>query len=201
MKTPRHASGGRVKPSSLTIGLPSGNQLLWSKSLPNGVLFDLSTTQTGSHLRHKSDLGEFHLFSDTVIRSFHHVRRAATIIDQIPEAEREWFSRQGYTIGGRMVFPGSRVDGHQSIKQRRKTHPKVEDRFDLTLEYIGTAIGLIDRAVGDVRVNQIDSSPLHFRAGLWKFAQSGVVAAVSLTRSVPGLRETTIVLPYIAARA
>lgn len=75
------------------------HQLLWSKPLPNGGLFDLSSTFVGAYLHHKSDLGEFHLSSDTVIRTFRHLRRAAPIIDQIPEAEREAFSRQGYTIG------------------------------------------------------------------------------------------------------
>ena len=85
---------------------------------------------------HKSELGEFFLSSDTVIRTFRTTRKAARVISQIPESEREAFSRQGYTIGGMMIFPGNRVDGRQTINQRRGTHPRIEDRFDLTLECI-----------------------------------------------------------------
>lgn len=55
---------------------------------------------------------------------------------QIPEADQEAFSRQGYTIGAMMVFPGNRINSKQTVNQRRGTHPLIADRFDLTLECI-----------------------------------------------------------------
>ena len=46
------------------------------------------------------------------------------------------FIRAGCTIGGFIIFPGNRVDDQQTINQARGTHPKIGDRFDLTLECI-----------------------------------------------------------------
>lgn len=112
------------------------HQILWSKPLPNGSEFALVPTRPGTYLHHRSSVGEFFLSSDTIIRTYRNTRRAAQVIQQIPEADREAFSRKGYTIGGMMLFPGNRIDGKQTINQRRGTHPKIEDRFDLTLECI-----------------------------------------------------------------
>jgi len=112
------------------------HQLLWSKTLPGGERFDLRADSPGSYLRHTSDLGDFILTSDASIRTFRSVRKASAVIDQIPEEDREAFSRQGYTIGGMMLFPGRRVGGKQTINQRRGMHPKISDRLDLTLECI-----------------------------------------------------------------
>ncbi len=63
-------------------------------------------------------------------------RWLAPIIDQIPEVEREEFMRIGYTIGGMMVFPANRVDGKMTINGARGCHPRIKDRFDLTVECI-----------------------------------------------------------------
>ena len=62
--------------------------------------------------------------------------RLAHIIDQIPEVEREEFNRIGYTIGGMMVFPGNKVGGKMTINGARGFHPRIKDRFDLTVECI-----------------------------------------------------------------
>jgi hypothetical protein len=51
------------------------------------------------------------------------------------ESNRLWH-RLGGAIGGRLVFPRNRVDGKQTINQARGTHPRIRDRFDLTLEAI-----------------------------------------------------------------
>ena len=50
--------------------------------------------------------------------------------------EREAFKRIGYTIGGMMVFPANRVDRKMTINMARGCHPRIKDRFDLTLECI-----------------------------------------------------------------
>lgn len=48
----------------------------------------------------------------------------------------EHFLRVGYTIGGSIVFPGNQVGTKQTISQRRDMHPRISDRFDLTLDAI-----------------------------------------------------------------
>jgi hypothetical protein len=85
------------------------------------------------YLHHLSLLGEFWLASDAVIPSF---RWLARIIEQIPPDEHEAFMYLGYTIGGMMVFPGNRVDGKMTINGARGWHPRIKDRFDLTVECI-----------------------------------------------------------------
>ena len=112
------------------------HQLLWSKSLPNGKLFDLDISSKSRYLHHKSDLGEFFLASDAATRTFVRALKAAPVIDQISEKDREKFSRQGYTIGGMMVFPGNRIDRKPTINGARGMHPRISDRLDLTLESI-----------------------------------------------------------------
>lgn len=78
-------------------------------------------------------MGEFCLASDSVIPSF---RKSPQIQALIPEAEIEAFNAIGYTIGGMMVFPGNKIEGKMTINAARGFHPRVKDRFDLTLECI-----------------------------------------------------------------
>jgi hypothetical protein len=82
---------------------------------------------------HRSELGEFWLSSDDAIPRFFWLAR---IIDQIPEAERERLWPSGYTIGASIVFPAQRVDGKMTINGARAWHPRIKDRFDLTVECI-----------------------------------------------------------------
>jgi hypothetical protein len=109
------------------------HKLLWSKRLPSGELFDLDDTTHGSYLHHRSALGEFSLSSDAVIPTF---KWAKHIKEQIPEQELKAFNAVGYTIGGMMVFPGNRIEGHWTINQARGCTTAIGDRFDLTLECI-----------------------------------------------------------------
>jgi len=123
-------------PDALSPTLRTYHQLLWSKPLPSGAPFELDVTTPHTYLHHLSELGEFFLSSDAVIPTFSRDLRLAHIIDQIPEAEREAFHQIGYTIGGMMVFPGNRVGRQMTINGARGFHPRIKDRFDLTLECI-----------------------------------------------------------------
>jgi hypothetical protein len=110
------------------------NQLLWSKRLPGGALFELDVGgRPPYYLHHRSDLGEFWLSSDWAVPNFLYL---ASIIDQIPEVKREALWPGGYTIGASMVFPAQWVDGKRTINVARAFHPNIKDRFDLTLECI-----------------------------------------------------------------
>jgi len=42
----------------------------------------------------------------------------------------------GYTAGSTIVFPGNKIDNKMTINGARGLHPRLADRFDLTLECI-----------------------------------------------------------------
>lgn len=110
------------------------HRLLWSKELPNGKILNLVAEKHTVYLAHDSEIGRFVLSSDTIATS--HKKRLHHLYSELSDEENERFHRQGYTIGGTIVFPGVPVNGKQTINQRRGTHREIEDRFDLTLECI-----------------------------------------------------------------
>ena len=109
---------------------------LWSKPLPSGAVFELDVTVPPIYLHHRSQVGEFWLSSDAVIPTFRREKRLSEIINQIPAEEQKAFINIGYTIGGMMVFPAIRVNGKMTINGARGFHPRIKDRFDLTVECI-----------------------------------------------------------------
>jgi hypothetical protein len=122
-------------PDAYSPTLRRYHQFLWSKPLPSGVVFALDDT-IPRFLHHRSDLGEFFLSSDTVIPSFRKEPRIAKWLNDISEAERNEFDHITYTIGGMMLFPGNRIGRHMTINGARGFHPRIKDRFDLTVECI-----------------------------------------------------------------
>lgn len=123
-------------PDALSPTLRRYHKLLWSKPLPSGVLFELLDTTPDVYLHHRSQVGEFCLSSDAVIPTFTRECRISHIINQIPMEDRNAFNKIGYTIGGMMVFPGNRVGRRMTINGARGFHPRIKDRFDLTVECI-----------------------------------------------------------------
>jgi hypothetical protein len=120
-------------PDTFSPTLRRYHQLLWSKPLPSGELFDLDVTGPPYCLHHRSELGEFWLSSDAVVPSFSWL---ALVVAEVPEVEREEFKHINYTIGGMMIFPANRVDGKMTINGARGFRREIRDRFDLTLECI-----------------------------------------------------------------
>lgn len=57
-------------PDALSPTLRRYHRLLWSKPLPNGVVFELVDTTPGVYLHHNSHVGQFWLASDAVIPTF-----------------------------------------------------------------------------------------------------------------------------------
>ncbi len=110
------------------------HQLLWSKPLPTGERFDLVDARPDNYLVHRSGLGVFFLSSDAVMATLR--KRAPAIVSQLPESEMEVFEALGYTIGGMMLFPSNKIGGQPTINGARGLHPRIADRFDLTLECI-----------------------------------------------------------------
>lgn len=121
-------------PDSHSPTLRRYHELLWSRPLPNGRLFELRTDVPGAYLLHESDLGRFRLSSDTIASS--HRKRLPAFYEAMPAAENESFHALGYTIGGSIVFPGNRVGTARTINQSRGTNRRIEDRIDLTIECI-----------------------------------------------------------------
>ena len=131
----RTDAGGK-DPDSHSPTLRRYHQILWSKPLPNGAMFELDSTTPGEYLHHKSQLGEFWLASDSVIPTFKRSPLARPATEQLEPGEVEEFRALGYTIGGMMVFPGNRVGGKQTLNGARGFNPRIRDRMDLTLECI-----------------------------------------------------------------
>ena len=123
-------------PDRYSATLKRYHQVLWSRPLPNGRPFELSSSVPGVYLHHASDLGNFRLSSDAVMPSYSRWDEMAPIVSQLPDAEVEAFVAATYTIGGMMIFPGNQIDGRWTINQARGCLSKISDRFDLTVEAI-----------------------------------------------------------------
>lgn len=90
------AKGG--DPDSTSPTLRSYHKFLWSKTLPNGELFELKDKKSRTYLYHKSDFGEFSLGSDSISNSYRNHKRKAWLIGQILNDVKELFDA-GSTIG------------------------------------------------------------------------------------------------------
>ena len=115
------------------------HKLLWSKPLPSGAMFDLDDTKSKykAYLYYRSTSGdEFYLGSDAVVQSFTRWGFAYEN-PELTKEENDQFFTLSYTIGGMMIFPNSQREGRKpTINQARGCHPRIRDRFDLTLECI-----------------------------------------------------------------
>jgi hypothetical protein len=122
-------------PDALSPTLRRYHQLLWSKPLPSGAPFELVTSPRAYPqpcLRAWRVLlvercSDSDLLEGAAAGSHHR---------SIPEVEREAFLHICYTIGGMMVFPVNRAGRKITINVARGFHPRIKDRFDLTLECI-----------------------------------------------------------------
>ena len=123
-------------PDALSPTLRSYHKFLWSKPLPNGVLFELDDTKSNVYLYHQSEIGEFFLSSDSAIHTFSRWASMAHIINQLKQGEAEEFRRVGYSMGGMIIFPANRIEGKNTINVARGFHPLIKDRIDLTVECI-----------------------------------------------------------------
>jgi hypothetical protein len=110
------------------------HKLLWSKPLPSGDPFDLDDA-TPPYLHHSSPRGEFYLTSDSAIPTWTRWARMTKVLASIPESERERFRTVAGQMGGRIVFPGRRING-RTINEARGIDARIADRLDLTLECI-----------------------------------------------------------------
>lgn len=132
----RQDTPGSKDPDRYSRTLRRYHRLLWSKRLPCGRRFELVASKPQVYLHHVSDLGEFWLASDAVIPSFTREAKIRHVVERVPQHELDWFNSIGYTIGGMMLWPSQRVGRKMTINQQRGCHPRIKDRFDLTVECV-----------------------------------------------------------------
>lgn len=123
-------------PDQWSSTLRGYHALLWSKPLPDGHLFKLTTETRGAYLHYSSDRGEFSLSSDSIGHTYRTSKPVAEVIKQVPKEELDTFFAITSTIGAYTVFPGKTVNRKPTINGARGMHPRIGDRFDLTLECI-----------------------------------------------------------------
>ena len=112
------------------------HKTLWSKPLPNGTFFNLTDTESGAYLAHRSDLGSFTLSSDSIVHSLSQVKYVEEVVKQAGSARLAEILSLFNTVPGFIVFPSNQVDGQMTINAARGCHVRIRDRFDLTLECI-----------------------------------------------------------------
>ena len=138
--TPRVKNTGAIRdPDTYSDTLRHYHKLLWSKPLPNGGSFDLEFTRPKPPYYLKWSDDPMHILSsDAVVASFTRStnNRIAPVIQEMPVEELDAFNTLGYTIGGMMVWPATRIDKKWTINAARGCHPRIIDRFDFTVECI-----------------------------------------------------------------
>ena len=136
-------------PDKYSMALRAYHKQLWSKPLPNGKMFNLSSTEPGKYLLHKSELGEFSLSSDSISHSYIYTKRMSHIIENLSEERKVAILNPLYTIGGFILFPSNKIEKKATINGARGLSARISDRFDLTLEcirryYLGIASPLTE---------------------------------------------------------
>ncbi len=115
------------------------HRLLWSKPLPDGTTFDLTTSKSAPYfLNHFSEKGDQRFTSDSIVHTFSRWQnpQMVQIIKSFAEDEITAFYDLATTIAGYIIFPCNIVDKKPTINGIRGMHPRIRDRFDLTLECI-----------------------------------------------------------------
>ena len=123
-------------PDSHSPTLKGYNQILWSKKLPCGSVFELQTGKPNTYLYHRSKLGEFFLSSDTITHTYSRWKRLSHITEKVSSEEIKRFRDLCSTVSSHLIYPSNNVNGKRNINAARGMIDKINDRFDLTLECI-----------------------------------------------------------------
>lgn len=118
-------------PDYASTTMKSYHKLLWSKPLPNGEIMKL---EDGKDCYLKWN--DIFFGSDSITATFRngrnkHFDEFKKDIPNYPEFEKDVLSKL-YTIGGAIIFPQT----PWSMNRARGCHPRICDRWDLTLECI-----------------------------------------------------------------
>lgn len=94
----------------------------------------LAADRRGYYLVHESGRRRLGLSSDAIANQ--HVHLLRDLYGQRAQEVNEDFCRKTCTIGAYILFPGEQVNRKPTINQHRGMHPRIRDRFDLTLDCI-----------------------------------------------------------------
>ena len=123
-------------PDSHSPTLRRDHQLLWSKRLPCAKVFHLEISGPKPFLVHRSELGEFHLTSDSITHRYSARATIKPLVERLPNQERTFVESETWPVSECIVFPGKRVNGKNTLNGERRMSRRIGDRFDLTLECI-----------------------------------------------------------------
>lgn len=130
-------------PDGHSLTLNTYHRTLWNKRLPNGKLFQVESAiddyDSKYILKHHLTTHEIVLSSDIIITTYTSGWStkpiSKDIVPYIQDEKKKVFDYFAHTIGAFIVFPKRRNSGN-SINPNRGIHPKILDRFDITLECI-----------------------------------------------------------------
>lgn len=123
---------GKNDPDSRSRMMREYHSIVWSKQLPNGEMMELVPDGRHHYLKWK-DMG---FSSDSITASFRYYGNP--VIDEVKKVVPDYrafvenYLHKAYTIGGAMIYP----DGLKNLNTSRGCHPRIKDRWDLTLECI-----------------------------------------------------------------
>jgi hypothetical protein len=122
--------------------LKNYHKILWQKTLPNGMYFNLFDNVKDEYLLYKINLNEIRLSSDWIINTYLHWNWCPEINNfkgQIKKEDYNEFTKIAHTIGSYIISPKYPINtprNKQTINQKRGKDVQIGDRFDLTLECI-----------------------------------------------------------------
>lgn len=128
-----HTDSNYKDPDTYSKTLNTYHKFLWSKPLPNGETFKLMSNESKPlYLK----LGEVKLSSDCIAHEYVKLKSMQHIISKIDKNDLNTTLDLFSTIGGYIIFPSYKIDNKATINVIRGLHPRLKDRFDLTLECI-----------------------------------------------------------------
>lgn len=128
-------------PDSGSPRLRADHQLLWTKTLNSGVLFEPTARpkRTDGYLIFTDPSRVMHWYgSDAITHSYTGRARTASLANAIAslnEEQRARYLKPPYTIGSAMIWPVRKKE-RPTMNQARGLRSLIADRMDLTLECI-----------------------------------------------------------------
>lgn len=137
VKFKMYSDSNKKDPDTYSETLHKYHYLLWEKKLPGGNVLNLIKSGTAPYYFKSPILDNKFIFSsDSIIHTYSRRESMKEIVDKFPESIITEFFDLASTIGGYIIFPANKIDKKLTINQIRGMHPKINDRFDLTLECI-----------------------------------------------------------------
>lgn len=131
----------RPDPDKDSPRLRADHDLLWTKKLDSGALFAPSAPRRrkDGYLIYTDDRGARHWYgSDAITTSYTTWLQPKDLVEAVAgltDDQKRRYLNPPYTAGSIMIWPVRSKDP-ATMNRRRGTHPKIDDRMDLTLECI-----------------------------------------------------------------